>query len=285
MDRIVISLLLVINSIGFSQHTNVYISTLDSSIVIGQPFDVITVVTRPFLSTLICPDTNSNFYPFDFNALKTFESKLVNDSTIKDSAIYTLISYKTYKTQDCILKVGLMYQDDSTQIVSNKIELRLNSYIEEVQSGMKPKSFTPFHEYQARSYVHILQILGVCLAIILIVSGSIVAKKIYKQKKIKKLQLEFDSLTYNHKSREELYDFVNHWKKFIEQTTRHKITAMTTTEMKSVIKDEHILTALANIDSIKYNPNQMFNTIDTSSLTEYANQCLTFKIKELNEQS
>lgn len=285
MAKILLSFLFFIHFIGSSQKVEVYINVQDSSITIGQPFDVSITAIRPFSSQLICPDTNSNLYPFEFHSLKTFDSKLVNDSIILDSAIYTLVSYKPYKTQDLQLKIGLLTQTDSITLNTNTIPLKLHSYIDSVYSDMRPKSYTPFYEYEQKNYNIILILVGVCLIITLCLLLFNFLTKAYKQKKINKLRGDFSALKTNYSSDEELQDFIKYWKQFIEQTTNNKITAMTTSEIKSIIPNEQIVETLTEIDNIKYNPNHQFRTTDTTTLIEYANKCLTTKIKELNEKS
>lgn len=285
MARLISLLLLFSHFINFGQETKVSISIKDSTITIGQSFEACIVVSRPFNSQLFCPDTNSNFYPFEFHSLKTFESKLLNDSTIKDSAIYTLASYSPFKTQDLNLTIGLLTDKDSLTIQTNTIPLQLNSYIDSLSLEMKPKSFSPFYEYKTKSYNVVLQTFGICLIIVLIIIVFIVVRKVYKQKKIKTLNTLYSQLNSNINSKKDLSDFVQKWKLFLDKTTLKNISAFTTPELKSILKNEKVVSVLTEIDNIKYNPKHELTDIDTESLINYANDCLISKIKELNEKS
>ena len=274
---------------------------LKDSIKIGEPVHFSLSYTHPRDMELIFPDSNYNFFPFEFLAKQYVSLTKTDSAASKDSVVYTLISFEIDKIQYLTLPVFLFQdnQDDTVRIFSNIDSVFLKELIKVLPDTVTLKENTNFQEVALWfNYPRLMIGIGIFLVIAIVIwliSGKQIRRKyrMYKLKKnYRKFVENFDQIRSDilsglsrqnrGESEKDIEKLIILWKHYLSKLERQHYITFTTKELLKIFKDEVLNQALMDFDKAIYG-GEIQDTIEKPLyiLQDFAEERYAWRVRQI----
>jgi hypothetical protein len=268
---------------------------LIDSVGIGQQTRYYLAVQYPSNLNILFPDSTYDYKPFEFEK-KQYYPTHTTDSISYDSAVYYLTTFEVDAVQYLALPVFVVSEKDSVIVTANTDSILLSQLVHHVPDSLSADKL-PLKmntAYQKVNYLFNYPVVIIIIGSVLIVALIVIlvfGKRIAKYFRIKKLMK-------NHRQFSETYaahlnllrsaftpgmteTTLATWKAYLEQLDPQPFTKLTTREILSVEKDEHLGINLHQVDRMIYG-NDTSGAIDPlERLGDYANKKYLTKLEEV----
>lgn len=234
---------------------------LKDSIKLGEPVELILYYKHAPAVELFFPDSNYNFFPFEFISKKSFPS--VTDSAFTtDSVIYTLTTFQLSPFPSISLPVYVLANGDTMKIYSNTAEVALVEILPSPTATDSLIAHTQWlHMPLAFNYTYWLIVACMLLALAGVVF-IFFRKRIMRlyQRYIMSIEYtrfvkKFDGCTLNYNADNQLQhleQLLIIWKKYMEKLEKMPFTTYTTKEIAAIINYNPLTSSLQNFDRAIY---------------------------------
>ena len=243
---------------------------LADSIRIGSPVAYSLSYRHPPSVTVVFPDTNYNFLPFELVGKQYFPTR-TNDRSSLDSVVYTLVSFEVDAIQRLNLPVYMISERDSTPVFADSDSVYLRPMIEGPLDSLSLKTNTTFLPLERKTN-YLAVVLGlVGLAMLAGLLGLVFGGQIRKRFRLYQLEkrhaaflLRFQEINgpgdtagvFPERSAAgavgRLEKGVALWKKYIEGLAGKPYSTYTTKEISDSIPEKPLAEALRLIDRTVY---------------------------------
>ena len=114
---------------------------LSDTVRIGDPTQYYLAFHHPKNMEVFFPDSNSNFYPFEFISKEYFTTK-TKDSISTDSVVYTLRTFEMREKLELGLPIQLVNDDDTSKIYALPDSIAIKQYILQGMDSLSLKTST-----------------------------------------------------------------------------------------------------------------------------------------------
>lgn len=260
--KVIITLLLVFSSlVGTSQEVKIRGGFIEDGMKLGQNIHYWMSATYPKELELILPDSNFNFYPFEYSNKKYYPSSLKN-GLVEDSAVYTLQSYEIDKVQYLGLPAFLLKNGDTTIVRARQDSILFFELVKQVSDTTSLKENLAYQEVPTQFNFPLLWIILAVVLILALAVFLIFGKRLRRSWKLRRLRKEYirfsDRLTghiHSLKSNPEwttAEQAVADWKRFLEMLEDRPYTKLTTKEIMKLEYTKELKETLRNIDRSVY---------------------------------
>jgi hypothetical protein len=247
---------------GFSQERPIG-RFLQDSIKIGEHAAYSFIFTHRNLE-VVFPDSNYNYYPFEFIRKEFFPTRSVGQYAI-DSAIYYLTTFDLDLAQPLGLPVFILENGDSTVVFAQRDTIYIQETVLAIPDSIALKDTSFYREVQtATNYPFIVLALVLVFFIIgavLILFGNKIKRRylLYRLKKkhqkfIQRMNLMLGQM--NGDPSHQVGMIVFEWKKYLEMLENKPFTKLTTKEIIKINPDQSLENTLKSLDRSLYGNKQ-----------------------------
>lgn len=230
---------------------------VEDSVLLGGPASYVLVAEYPGSAKVLFPDSTFSFSPFEYEAKRFFPSRL-KDGRVVDSVVYTLSTFELEPWQGLSLPVFEIRSRDSLAVFASVDSIFVAGLIEEVPQDARLRETVSYNPLDfAFNYPYlilgILLLLIISLAVYLLFGKAIRRKiKLYRiRKRYEKFSDSYSEYLRKLRAQADLQlaesAFVS-WKNYLESLESVPYTKLTTREILRNEENEHLKTALKNID-------------------------------------
>ncbi len=257
---------------------------LEDSVLLGSPATYVLVAEYPGSIKILFPDSTYDFSPFEFNGKQFFPSFL-RDGKVVDSVVYRVATFELQPWQTMALPVFQLRTRDSLSVYAETDSLLITGLLDDVPQGAKLKETVDFNPLElAFNYPYLvfgLLLLSIVSLAVYLFFGNSIKKRIRLYRMRKRYEKFSNSYSeYLRKLRAEADQhlaesaFIS-WKSYLESLEKVPYTKLTTREIVRNEENEHLKSALKNIDRNIYGRIldkelfRYFETLEDISLEKY----------------
>lgn len=257
---------------------------LEDSVLLGSPASYVLVAEYPGSVKVLFPDSTFNFQGFEYYGKKFYPSQLKNGKVI-DSVIYSLATFELEPYQEMRLPVFQIRSNDSLSVFAEPDSVLITGLLEEVAPDTGLKETVNYNPIDlAFNYPYLVMglilLVIVSLAVYLVFGASIRRKiRLYRlRKRYEKFSNSYSEYLRKLRTEADLHlaesAFVS-WKSYLESLEKIPYTKLTTKEILKGEENEHLRTALKNIDKNIYGRKvdkevfRHFETLEDISMEKY----------------
>lgn len=293
--RFIISVLLLVPSLAFSQNVTVRSRFLADSLKIGEKVPFAVTATYPRKTNILYPDSTYSFNPFEFESKEFFATK-TKDSLSYDSVVYYISSYEIDSIQTFRMPVYVLQGRDCTLVFGAIDSIFLKQMVDHVPDSVQAQQLplkinTKYLNVSWLFNYPIAIYVGVALLVVAIVVWFTFGKRIRRYfilKRLNKDHSEFlvryaeamNEMESNYSSNKAETALVI-WKKYMESLEQKPYTKYSSKEILRLINDGNLSAALRAIDKMVYGG----VTSDTNvfaELREVSRSHYNEKLRQLN---
>lgn len=243
--------------LAFAQNVKVQGRFLTDTMQLGQKVTFLLTVEFPYEMQVLMPDTTADFGKFDLVALKTSNSRLLNDTQI-DSVFYELVSFSLDSIQSLRLPIKSFEGSDSTIHHSNtdslilalpKVQQQLLSDIEQIPL---------YHRFNYQIWFLIALVGSLFFYVVYKVYFAKIKRLWHKatQRRRFKVYIKIHNQLLKDFQLEHNVDvlerIVGNWKGIMSDISDKPISTYTAKEINQIYKDQKLFDALQEIDKAIY---------------------------------
>jgi len=293
--RFIISVLLLVPSLAFSQNVTVRSRFLADSLKIGEKIPFAVTATYPRKVNILYPDSTYSFNPFEFESKEYFATK-TKDSVSYDSVVYYISSYEIDSIQTFRMPVYVLQGRDCTTVFGATDSIFLKQMVDHVPDSVNAEQLplkinTKYLNVSWLFNYPIALYVGGALLLIAIVVWFVFGKRIRRYFKLKRLNKDHSEFLaryaeainemeagYSTKKAETALVI---WKKYMESLEQKPYTKYSSKEILRFINDGNLPAALRAIDKMVYG-GVASDTNVFAELREVSRSHYNEKLRQLN---
>jgi hypothetical protein len=279
--------------VGYGQEIKVRGGFVQDEFEIGDNISFWMTATYPSKIELLMPDSLFDFSPFEYSGKDYFESRLLDSTTIFDTAVYTLQCYEIDDLQYLKLPAITLAFGDSTFIYTSVDSIFFKQLVDQVSDTTALKTNLAYADVNRQFNFPMLWIILGVLVVIGIIVILIFGKKIRKKLKLRKLKKDYIKFSdqfeilvrevKNTPSRNTAEAALTYWKIFEEKLDKKPISKLTTKEILQLGYTLELKDSLRSIDSVVYGQNlneQIYKSFQ--SIEDFTQHRYSVKVEEIN---
>jgi hypothetical protein len=234
---------------------------LEDSMKIGEPVRYAFNFAHSPETEILMPDSNYNFYPFEFIRKEYFPTKTY-DNISHDSVIYYLRTFETAKIQRYSLPAFIVFNGDSTPKYPQADSICLKELIKTLPANIILQENTEINHIEKEynyPYTIAISLLAILALAIAFLSLGKPARKRYKLFTVRRSHQNFLK-NYTHLeddfsrsgSTTTIEQALSLWKTYISRLENKPVNTYTTTELITLYNKEELKTGLQTIDKAIY---------------------------------
>ncbi len=297
MNRLIIqSVILVFFCLSghfLSAQSDIRTGSLKKEITLGEPLDVYLVYDHdPELSVLF-PDTNFHFHPFELIRKRYFPTVTENGIS-KDCTIYQLRLFMIVPDPQLSIPAYILADNDSLTIYPEPVSLKLVELLQEIPQYPVLKESPHWEHIEQRTNFPLIIVIVLLITLILSLSFRFLGKPVLQRIRIyyviqnhRRFIMQFEKLERLYSSKRNtdyLKSLLSLWKDYLSALEGKPIATYTSTEITELFRKEDLKDSLIVIDRVIFGGITSGAVITaTGSLKKFANSRYINRKNELRK--
>lgn len=260
---------------------------LQDSLKIGEIGKIALVVDYPESKNVMFPDTTFKHENIEIISKTYFHTSRIDSITLRDSAIYSIQSFRTSSPLRISFPVFILTAFDTIEIKTDSLNLALTPLLFPLKKDLKFNSFTSFLKPNLPLHPAIIGSIVIVVILILVVLIKILYRpiqqkiQIYQLKKsYKKLETLFTNVHKQDFNEQNILSTLKKWHSFLGKLEGKSYSSKTLKEIRQLTGNELIKNNIKNIETRLYSNNKSEET-NLTTLLFFAKEKLDLKISQI----
>jgi len=286
----ILIILTTLNFDSFAQGSN--LSPLGQfekdTVMIGEEIQYSLSYRYPMDQKVIFPDSDYNYFPFEFAKKEFFTTQQLDSVTLLDSVVYSLATFELDSVYYLRVPVFILEDGDSLTYYSNTDSVLFKSVVSKIPDPPALKSNTTFEKVDLQfNYIYFLIAVG-CIILILIILAVIFGKRAYRSILIYRMKRRYDKFEKEYLKHLEMFSaddskqlaehILTIWKGYMEKLDKQPITKFTTKEIATIYQNSDLNHSLKEIDR------KLYGNIQSNNMNLLFGNLKDFSLDRLNQK-